>query len=233
MSRLDPVATYLEPIVGWRCWRVLPIHTLSEGTRYRLCAVGTYGLPKIWEPRAAVVARCSDFKSRHEAPYRWHECGIYAYESETEAESKFASMWAHNAGPGVTWAFGRVSLWGRVIECQLGWRAQFAYPYDVAVFTEGKAADAVADEYAIDVDRKRLSDLRKLIARHPLTDGEAMVKTIGGQVRKEWYDKTTYGIADRYFLKPYHEDVCRRLDGLAREVARLERRVAAAGGDDA
>lgn len=122
MSRLDPVGTYLDPIVGWRCWRVLSMQTLSEGRRYRLCAAGTFGVPKVWEPRVAVVAQCSSFKSRHEAPHPSHECGLYAYESREEAERKFAVMWDGNARSGTTWAFGRTSLWGRVIECELGWR---------------------------------------------------------------------------------------------------------------
>jgi len=237
MSRLDPVATYLEPIVGWRCWRVLPIQTLSEGKRYRLCAVGTYGVPKVWEPRAAVVANCSSFRSRHEAPHRSHDCGIYAYASEEEAERKFASLWRSNSAPGTTWAFGRVSLWGRVIECELGWRGQYAYPYAVAVFSNGRATPQIATEYAVDVESRRLSDLRALIARHPYEDDGRMEIAEGSwTVDRKWYETSIYGGMDRYFLKPYHEDLCKRLDGLAKSVGRLEERhaeLSGGGRDDA
>jgi hypothetical protein len=228
MSR-EPVATYLEPIVGWRCWRVLPMQMLSEGERYRLCAAGTNGFPKVWEPRSAVVAQCASFGSRHEAPHRSHECGIYAYESQAEGEAMFANLWGWNAGPGIIWAFGRVSLWGRVIEHELGWRAQYAYPYEITVFTNGKAATALAREYAIDVVREPRAALRALLRRYPdvLENGKASRR------HDDWYRTSMYGIMDRNFLRPYHEEVCRKLDKLSASVARLERSAARSGVDDA
>lgn len=222
----QPVATYLEPLVGWRCWRVLPMQTLAAGKRYRLCASGTYGMPKVWDPRVPVVAKCSSFESRHEAPHRDHECGLYAYASREEAEAKFAGLAVTNGRQGVSWAFGRVSLWGRVIECELGWRAQYAYPYEVTVFTDGRAPNALAEEYAIDVESRPRSDLRSLIAQHP-AQGRPVVHTISGWWRKEWYEKSIPGVIDSTFLKPYHEDICRRLDTLTRSVAQLEKRDAA------
>lgn len=226
MSR--PAATYLEPIVGWRCWRVLPVRTLSEGMRYRLCAAGTNGLPKVWEPRAAIVAHCAAFDSRHEAPHRSHECGIYAYAAQAEGEAMLANMWAWNSGPGTIWAFGRVSLWGRLIEHELGWRAQYAYPYEVAVFTGGKAATQIGREYVIDVEQQPLSALRALLGRHP----DVIAKGKSGKRHGDWYETTIYGIMDRTFLKPYHEEVCRKLDKLTASVRRLEKS-AAGGRDDA
>ena len=49
-------------------------------------------------------------------------------------------------------ALGRVSLWGRVIENVDGWRAQFAYPYDLLlVGGDPAAARALARRYAVDV----------------------------------------------------------------------------------
>lgn len=58
-----------ETIVGYRCWRVLPFTKLDGTTTYRLCAVGTLGVPKVWEPRQPVRAVCSAFDSHHEAPW--------------------------------------------------------------------------------------------------------------------------------------------------------------------
>jgi hypothetical protein len=230
--RNEPQATYLEPFVGWRCWRVLPMQTLSEGRRYRLCAAGTYGVPKAWPPRAAVVAQCSSYKSRHEAPHPNHECGIYGFSSEAEAAQKFAEMAHANSSRGTIWAFGRVSLWGRVVECELGWRAQFAYPYDIAVFTDGKAADGLAAEYAIDVERRPRSELRALKATHAADEDGEWVQTISGDYAADWYRKSLYGRLDRTFLKPYHEDVSARLDRIDASIARLAILATENGGRD-
>jgi hypothetical protein len=81
-----PEAVLKEPIVGWRAWRVYEIDTLRDGRQFRLCAVGTRGIPKVWEPRVATRAVCSDFKSRHEAPDPEHECGLYALRSRKRLE---------------------------------------------------------------------------------------------------------------------------------------------------
>lgn len=228
------VATYIEPIVGWRCWRVMPVETLDRGKRYRLCAAGTYGIPKLWEPRRAVVAHCSDFKARHEAPHRDHTCGIHAYSSRDDAECHLAQFVRTNGKQGVSWALGRASLWGRVIEHEQGWRAQYAYPYDVTVFTDGTAPIGVGSEYAIDVDVRPRSELRALVAQHPGDDSTKWVKLISGWYDADWYyGPGLYGYMDRTFLRPYHEDLCKRLEELSKEVRSLQRSVEAGGRDDA
>lgn len=51
--------TTKEAVTGWRIWRVLPFERLDGRRAMRLCAVGTYGVPKLWEPRRATVAVCS------------------------------------------------------------------------------------------------------------------------------------------------------------------------------
>jgi hypothetical protein len=49
-------------------------------------------------------------------------------------------------------ALGRVSLWGRVIENVQGWRAQYAYPYDVTLIAgDADAARGLRRRYAVDV----------------------------------------------------------------------------------
>jgi hypothetical protein len=56
-------------------------------------------------------------------------------------------------GDPVGWAIGRVALWGRVIEHEKGWRAQYAYPYALHVESEDEAvALAVRRVYAVDVE---------------------------------------------------------------------------------
>jgi hypothetical protein len=49
-------------------------------------------------------------------------------------------------------ALGRVSLWGRVFENTDGWRAQFAYPYELFVLGgDDGTVRALRDTYAVDV----------------------------------------------------------------------------------
>lgn len=240
--RFAPEHTFMEPLLGWRCWRVQRIQTLSGATRYRLCAAGDYGRPKVWQPRVANIAACSDRRSMHDAPHPRHECGIYAYREREDAERKLVwfeayahayhmQKYKHDARPPYeTWAIGRVSLWGRVVECELGWRTQFAYPYDVEVFTtSGKAAVAIRDDYAIDATGRPKKQFGLLLQEHAETTTEAR----NAQNYDDWYEKTIFGTMDRSFLRPYHEEVMGRLDGLERSIKRLvgSQRVAAVADD--
>lgn len=151
---VEPELYFAEPIVGWRVWRVLKIFTLRSGEQYRLAAVGTNGVPKLWEPRTAVRATCSAFTSRHEAPWPRHECGLYALQTREDAVERL-EHWiaAEQGGKHVSaWALGQVSLWGRVVECQRGWRGEYAYPYAITVFANDKTiAVAIRNLYAVDV----------------------------------------------------------------------------------
>jgi hypothetical protein len=147
-----PEANYIEPVVGWRCWRILPFERLDSSSTYRLCAVGTFGIPKLWQPRQANVAVCSAFKSDHEAPWPGHECGIWAFDRREDAFRRMV-VWMQTQGRELAgWACGQVSLWGRVVEHEKGWRAQFAYPYTIEVEAHSASvAETIRDEYAIDV----------------------------------------------------------------------------------
>jgi hypothetical protein len=137
-----PEQTYLEPIVAWRAWRILQFETLSGETSYRLCAVGLRGIPKVWEPRKATAAVCSRYSSNHEAPWPEHDCGLYGFRSRRETESRLESWAETQRGEKAGWALGRVSMWGRIVECERGWRAQYAYPYDLLVYGEESVAQA-------------------------------------------------------------------------------------------
>lgn len=142
-----------ETLQGWRIWRVLPFERLDGTRTVRLCAVGTYGIPKLWEPRRPIVAVCSSFTSDHEAPWVDHECGIWALKREEDARRRMVSWMQTQGGEPLGWACGQVSLWGRVIEHEHGWRAQYAYPYAITVESiDGDVAAALRAEYVVDVD---------------------------------------------------------------------------------
>ena len=100
-------------------------------------------------------------------------CGIYAASLEVlEHEIPGASLWG--------WprlAIGRVSLWGRVVQTERGWRGEFAYPERLfVVLTPGadrEKAWRIADglgRYGVEVGlidapakHERFDSLRQLV----------------------------------------------------------------------
>ena len=124
-----PVERTAEPIIGWRAWNVID-WTDEKGERSaRLAALSING-GHGWPPLAPMVASCTE---AHAAPQNDHTCGIWAVRSRAsalEAVSTFKTL--------ATWALGRVNLWGDVVEHDDGWRAQFAYPFELDVYTDPK-----------------------------------------------------------------------------------------------
>lgn len=152
MSALGYMTT-TETIVGWRCWRILPFRRLDGSATYRLCAVGTLGVPKVWQPQEATEAVCSKYASQHESPWADCECGIWALERSESARRRMVVYMQTQGGEIAGWAWGEVSLWGRVIEHELGWRGQHAYPYAITVESpDEQVAQSLRSEYAIDVE---------------------------------------------------------------------------------
>lgn len=98
------VPLYPEAFVGWRGWHI------ENG---RLMSVATQGF--VWEPGEQVVAHCG----RHKAPRQGCTCGLYS----TKSLRKLIENGYHDHG-----AFGQVSLWGRIIDYDDGYRSEFAYP---------------------------------------------------------------------------------------------------------
>lgn len=218
--KTDPQATYLDPVIGWRCWRVQRVQTHEHGQRgrFRLCAAGTQGLPKVWQPRVATAAVCSDWNARHEAPHPRHACGIYAYADRETAEAKMLDIANYDRGGKKvplthdTWAFGRVQLWGRIVECELGWRGQYAYPYELTVYSNGQAPTQIAADYAVEVTRAKPASLKALLGAWPVEEPEP---------KSNWYETSIYGIMDSSFLRPYHQETTARLKELRSELGRI------------
>jgi len=142
----------VEPILGWRIWHVDPDD--PGGVRLRSWAHST-----VWPAGHRMEARCRSILSMalpawgHSAPRKGHSCGIYALNDREAAEQMLHEI--GEAGPDfnrLPAALGRVSLWGRVVENTGGWRAQFAYPYDLELFgADERIASALRREYAVDV----------------------------------------------------------------------------------
>jgi hypothetical protein len=109
----------ISPIIGYRVW-----------------TWGTTGLKSLcgerWHPRQSLAARCrasvvvGPILGRAEAVHNAHEppqtnctCGVYA----VKTLHHFRSAGYERYG-----IHGEVYLWGTVVEHELGWRAQYAYP---------------------------------------------------------------------------------------------------------
>lgn len=138
---LEGVPDLIEPILGWRCWKIGSdglLHALHGGGRH--IALGGPG--PVWEPRKAVVASCnsehwmSDALTRqargeqmtpHIAPMPNCSCGFYA-----------ARLLRNTQAPYDGFAYGLVALWGRVEEHASGWRAQYAYPVNLTIIADGE-----------------------------------------------------------------------------------------------
>jgi hypothetical protein len=176
-------------------WRVLKTETLREGDQFRLCAVGTRRVPKSWDPRTPVRAVCSSHISRHEAPHPEHECGLYGLRSRARVEG-LLDGWKDTQGKPDAWALGRVSLWGRVIEFELGWRAEYAYPYALTVFAaDDRIADELRRSYAVDVELAAPLEVRQADEgeEEPEDNGVALLKEARATLQALREVKALYG----------------------------------------
>lgn len=86
-----------------------------------------------WLPRQETLARC---RSRgdawswipHAAPAEDCRCGLYAARTPAQAAALLAERRWARACHALQAVLGRVLLWGSVVECEQGWRAERAYP---------------------------------------------------------------------------------------------------------
>jgi hypothetical protein len=148
---------FAEPIVAWRVWRVVA----RRGT-YSLASVVK---PTLWpagEPLEAVCLRTSRLRAwwqqrRGEVravPDLRCVCGIYGAIDLSHVRQYLVDGPAYAA---VAQVLGEVSLWGRVIECEYGFRASHAYPRRIYVPADvgGRRREELLrglEEYGVPVD---------------------------------------------------------------------------------
>ncbi len=134
-----------EPLLGWRVWRVV-------GDTLQAAVWATE-----WPALSRFEAQCHDrpspftdpdaLPSPHPSPDSSCECGVYAFKRREDAE-----LLAREKVDRDVLALGRVSLWGRVIETERGFRAEHAYPYDLLLLGGSEQlARALRNKYAVDV----------------------------------------------------------------------------------
>lgn len=113
---------YVEPIVGWRLWRIS-----ERGGQSRLRSLF---VDDVWPYVEPLEARCAiprlwrRSRATHPAPHDDCDCGIYATLWSIVASHLGHSRWHRRPA----FAVGEVALWGTVVEGELGWRSTFAYP---------------------------------------------------------------------------------------------------------
>jgi hypothetical protein len=102
------IPDFVSPIIGHRVWR--------------WDAAGLSSLNgKRWSPRQPLAAKCGagNAHDAHDLPRLDCSCGVYAAKNIEHLRQ------LGYEGRGIR---GEVHLWGTVVEHELGWRAQFAYP---------------------------------------------------------------------------------------------------------
>lgn len=110
-SPLFVVPDAIEPVVGWKSW------VLSRNG-YLISP----NFPYWWEPNAAAQAKCDhpgdekyDIPPHTAAPNEKCNCGFYI---ARDAVTAFA----------YGYILGEIYGWGKVIQHELGWRVEYAYP---------------------------------------------------------------------------------------------------------
>jgi hypothetical protein len=106
-----PLDTAAEPIVAWRAWSLTG---RRDATGLLLRPVS--GRSRPWPPGRPAHATCR-LARFHVAPHADCTCGLHG----THGVDRLR----RTKCPAV---LGRVALWGRVIEHELGYRAAFGYP---------------------------------------------------------------------------------------------------------
>lgn len=103
---------FCQTITAWRGWGI---------KNEKLQALGQEAA---WKPKEAKPAKCTQSKS-HRAPSRECNCGYWSFKSLdllTEALKGYTTSVA---------VLGQVEIWGRVIDCENGFRSEFAYPKEL------------------------------------------------------------------------------------------------------
>ena len=92
------------------------------------------GNDTIYVPREKIEARCEQYStigtlvlrkdhSEQQAPHLNCMCGIYAYKEKPRLLREIGKT-----NSGLRLVYGEINLWGKVIEHEDGYRAQFGYP---------------------------------------------------------------------------------------------------------
>lgn len=118
----------IDPIIAWRVWRYNEL----------LGSLNMQGAPV--HPGVPQYAQCYALRN-HEVPSEACTCGIYALRSLENAAGKareeMNKVYWGNCGH---FAIGQIYLWGKVVEHETGWRAEYGYPKSILTDNIGLSA---------------------------------------------------------------------------------------------
>jgi hypothetical protein len=143
MGQIGPLVRIIdtiEPIIGFRNWRVYAagdLHSFTARDR--------------WTPGADFAACCTA-RPDEAVPHRDCVCGVHAFR-----ELRYLRPRA--LGTAVA---GAVALWGRIVEHDLGFRAEHARP---VALVESHYAQRVADVYGLPVLSRESLELEAEVER--------------------------------------------------------------------
>jgi hypothetical protein len=130
-------ASYPGSIEAWRIWRIQDLALTGRPAQTFLAAVGKRG--SLWRHRERATAECRTYSSGHAAPSPDCTCGIWGMKTREDAIDALG-VYVVNRRHLPHYAIGRVHLWGVIVECERGYRAQYAYPAELCVAPERIAA---------------------------------------------------------------------------------------------
>jgi hypothetical protein len=147
----------IEPVAGWRLW------SLARTRAGLRLASPVRDAP--WTPGHAHVAACGH---GHEAPRARCDCGVHALR---RPDGLFRCLGLEVAPPS-PYVVGLVALWGRVVECERGWRGERAAPLRLVVAgTDGLAelaAGLAGYGCAVETAASGVADVVALLERPPV-----------------------------------------------------------------
>jgi hypothetical protein len=122
---------YVHTLTAWRGWAVCAGQLESLGTDFD------------WVPKRAQNAHCQH--ENHVAPAMNCGCGFWSFKSLellTEALKGYMDT---------VMVIGTVEIWGRVIECENGFRSEFAYPKELWLLDEDNDLSQLSWKYGVPV----------------------------------------------------------------------------------
>jgi len=131
-----------EVITGWRAWQIVDFERRGNASETRIQALGTH---IVWEPYQPGVAVCTT-SGAHEAPWPDCRCGFWAFKDREYVERTLFDSYGGEKGK----VIGQVALWGRVLECTLGYRGEYAYPQTFQfIEVDNKVAVGISELYGV------------------------------------------------------------------------------------
>lgn len=110
------IPDYTHTLIGYRVWSVRGGHLSSFGVAHQ------------WQTKVALKAECVQGEV-HEAPDTDCECGYWSFKS--------IDLLAEAVRCNGDVVVGPVHIWGRVIECENGYRSEFCYPKELWLLGPG------------------------------------------------------------------------------------------------